>query len=361
MLEQILETTKELIRFRSTATRPEILHACADYVANFFADTSLHVEKVVHNNIPSILVTKNTKEPKVVLCGHFDVVDGIDEQFEPTIDGDIMKGRGAFDMKSGVATMMHIMKELAGTNHDVGLYLTGDEEIGGNSGVAYILNELGYKAQIALIPDGGNAVHKLIIKEKGILRVVLKAEGKSAHAAYLWRGDNAIDKLREALDTVQRLFLPVDQHPEDHWATTFNVGEISGGLAFNMVPKYAKAHCDIRVIETEKVEEIVQRIAAVLPEGVTYQVDLASDAAFNPPDHPLLQPFVETVKEHGREPEFFVTHGASDGRFFAAHNIPVIMCQPDGGDIHEEGEWVSIEGIKTYYEVVKDYLDKVAR
>lgn len=359
MIEQILKTTLDLMRFRSTANRSEELNKCADYVANFFRGTNLKVEKIVHNNIPSVIVTKNKKTPKVLLCGHFDVVDGTDEQFAPVIKEDKLYGRGSFDMKSGDAVMMHIMRSLADTDHDVGLVITGDEEIGGNSGVEYILNKLGYRPKVAVIPDGGNAVHKLITKEKGLLRIILKADGTTAHSAYLWRGENAINKLREALDAVEKLFTPVASHPEDHWVTTFNVGEITGGQAFNLVPKYAKAHCDIRIVETETGDEIIKKIAAVLPSGVSYEVDLVNNASYNRPDHELVEPFVESIKAHGLVPEFLVTHGASDGRFFGDLGIPVVMCQPDGGGIHEDGEWVSLQGIELYYKVVSDYLDRV--
>ena len=69
---------------------------------------------------------------------------------------------------------------------------------------------------------------------------------------------------------------------------------------------------------------------------------------------------MESVKAHGRTPEFLVTHGASDGRFFADLGIPVVMCQPDGGGIHEDGEWVSLGGIELYNTVLRDYLDRVS-
>lgn len=360
MIDNILQTTLDLMKYRSTANRTEELDKCADHIVNFFRGTNLKVQKIVHNNIPSVIVTKHNKSPKVMLCGHFDVVDGTDEQFEPIVKGDKLYGRGSFDMKSGDAVMMHIMRELADTDHDVGLVITGDEEIGGNSGVEYILNKLGYRAKVAVIPDGGTAVHKLITKEKGLLRIILKAEGTAAHSAYLWRGENAINKLRTALDEVEKLFTPVEAHPDDHWVTTFNVGEIVGGQAFNLVPKFAKVHCDIRIVETETGDEIIKKIASVLPEGVTYEVDLVNNASYNRPDHELVEPFVESVRAHGRTPEFLVTHGASDGRFFADLGIPVIMCQPDGGGIHEDGEWVSIKGIEMYYNVLLDYLNKVS-
>src|SRR3989339_346824 len=121
-----LQTLLDLIRFKTTHDRGTELQTCADYIASFFEGTGLTIERIVHSGVPSVVITKGTKTPRVFLSGHFDVVPADEDQFEPVIDGDKLFGRGAFDMKSGVAVMMHLMKAMAETSHDVGLMLTGD-------------------------------------------------------------------------------------------------------------------------------------------------------------------------------------------------------------------------------------------
>jgi succinyl-diaminopimelate desuccinylase len=66
------------------------------------------------------------------------------------------------------------------------------------------------------------------------------------------------------------------------------------------------------------------------------------------------------LKSHGRQAEFVLDHGSSDGRFFAEHGIPVIISQPDGANLHAPGEWVDTQAIVLYYKVLKSYVDTVA-
>lgn len=359
MYKELVALTEELLRFRSTADQPDALNACADFIGDYFSGTGLEVARSVANGIPSIVVSKQTKTPTVFLCGHFDVVPGNNEQFVPRIVGDRLYGRGALDMKSGVAAMMLLMKACAATKHDVGLMLTGDEEQGGWHGTGRLVEE-GYRSRVAIIPDGGEAIHRMVMKEKGVMRVSLHATGRSAHGSVPWKGGNAIMSLARVLDRVHETFLSWDAHPEDRWASTINIGHIQGGVAVNQVPAEATARCDIRYIPEDQPEEIVARIRAVLPEGITATQDLLQPPVFVRADDPFVTPFADVVRAHGREPLPVFAHGSSDARFFAAHHIPVIMSQPDGAGHHGPEEWVHVPAIEEYYRVLEAYLDRVA-
>lgn len=359
MQNDLFQTLVELVRFKSTYDRPAELHACADYIASFFEGTDLVVDRIVYNGVPSVVVTKGTKTPRVFLSGHFDVVPADEDQFEPVVEGDQVFGRGVFDMKSGVVVMMHVMRELAKTPHDVGLMLTGDEEIGGYNGTK-ILMEQGYRAEVVVVPDGGEAVHQLIAKEKGILRVTLRASGKSAHASRIWKGDNAIERLCDAVMAVRGVFVSLEEHPEDHWVTTASVGIIQAGKAINQIPGVAEASYDIRFTEHETPDAILARIQAVLPEHVELLVTLNESNTFVAMDHPLVVPYAKAIEHHGRPFVVSLGHGASDGRHFAEQGIPFVMSQPDGGNHHGPGEWVSLSAVQLYADVLKTYLDEVA-
>ncbi|TAL51028.1 M20 family peptidase [Patescibacteria group bacterium] len=358
--EELLQTTKELIAFQTTEDQSGQLRACANYIADFFSETGLTIERFEHEGIPSIVVTKGTKTPTVFLSGHFDVVPGDPEQFVPTVQGEKLFGRGAMDMKSGDAAMMHLMRDLAQTNHSVGLMLTGDEEIGGFNGTAKLL-EAGYLSKVAIIPDGGEAVHLVMKSQKGILRLTLTAHGVNAHGSMPWLGENAIDRLIQVLPMVEDQFLDLEKHPADHWVTTLNVGRIQGGLATNQVPNTATAHFDIRFPETDSPDQIETRIQSVLPEGIEAVFSVLGPPVAVAVDHDLARLFLDAIRKGGREPQWGVEHGASDGRFFAEYGTLVLISQPDGGNLHAPGEWVHIPSIKFYYDVLKTYLDKVAR
>lgn len=358
-INQLLETTKDLIRLRTTEDRPDALNACANYIEHFFKDTGLTVERFEIEGVQSVVVTKGTKTPTVFLSGHFDVVPGADEQFEPRVEGDRLYGRGALDMKSGDAVMMHLMRDLAETDESVGLMLTGDEEIGGFNGVAKLV-EMGYLASAVVIPDGGEAVHKVISKEKGILRATLRASGVNAHGSMPWQGDNAISKLAQAITAVESLFVSLSEHPDDHWVTTVNTGTIKGGEATNQVPHEALATLDIRFTEEDDPMDLIKKIEAALPEGVVSEASVLASMVNVPLEHEMVTPFVDALAAQGRSAEWTLDPGASDGRFFAERNIPVIISQPDGANLHAPGEWVHIPSIKLYYDVLKDYLQRVS-
>jgi succinyl-diaminopimelate desuccinylase len=360
-LEEIQTLTKNLISCRSVADKPDQIIHCLDLIEEALSDLASKdwiFSRLDFEGHPSLAITKANKSPKVLLCGHIDVVEGKDDQFKPKIDGDKLYGRGALDMKSGVAVLVIAFREAANKNYDVGLMVTSDEEMGGFHGTQALL-QAGYSCQVALLPDGGNAVNKIVHKAKGVLWIELEAQGKSAHASVPWQGENAIQKLMAAIDTMQSIFPAVEIHGADHWAATCNIGLIQGGSGTNQVPASAIAHCDIRYTEHDTPDNLVTLIQNSLPDGVVVRQTLTAPMTYTPLENEFVQSFMQALREQGCEPEIAVDHGSSDARFFSERKIPVIVCQPDGQGHHGDNEWVSLNGIKDYYETVKKFLDKV--
>jgi len=263
-------------------------------------------------------------------------------------------------MKSGNAVMMALMRDFADTSHDVGLMLTGDEEIGGMHGTPLLL-EQGYSCDAVIIPDGGEAVENLITKGKGILKVTFSAEGRAAHGSLPWKGRNALILLIEALQRAQTLFVPLTEHPRDHWVTTMNTATMHAGNAFNQVPGLAVAECDIRFTEQEQLDSLIERLKENVPREIRVTTEILAQPFAVSPEHPLVRAFIETLRALHLTPRYTQDHGASDGRFFANRGIPVLISQPDGGDAHGPEEWVSLDGIERYYGVLRKYLDRVAQ
>lgn len=351
----LLELTKQLIRFRSTANRPDQLLACADFIADFFSDTVLQVKIIDSNGIPSVLVTRAHANPEILLAGHFDVVEGDDAQFNPHVTADnYLHGRGAFDMKSGVAAQMFIMKELADSDNNLGLLLTGDEENGGFNGSGYVVEKYNLRPKVVLLPDGGNKINNIVEKEKGLLRIMFKAQGVAAHGSRPWSGVNAIELLMNSLDRIKNsLFNKIDR---DNWHNTFNIGTIQGGTAVNAVPAFAEAHCDIRTIEDTNHNECVAELQKILPPEVGMETTFAVPAVRLPRDSFAALIYLDCLRQLGYEPAFVSTHGASDSRFFAARGSVVLMSQPSGYDHHGAEERVAVDTIEKYYQLLKLFI-----
>ncbi|MBD3281697.1 M20/M25/M40 family metallo-hydrolase [Candidatus Uhrbacteria bacterium] len=359
-INEILKISQDLIRIKSTKDRPQDIGLCLDYAEKCLKDTSLTIKRFESNGVPSLVATKSgTKAPKIFLNGHLDVIEAHDKQFEPKIEDGKLIARGASDMKSAVAIMLVLMKELH-TTHDIGLMLVGDEESGGFNGTKYLLDQ-GYTCQAAIIPDGGTAIQNIMHKAKGAMWVELTATGQAAHASRPWQGENAINKLLLAIDRVHNLFLNPTKHSDDHWATTCNIGNIRGGDSANVVPSHAVAVCDIRHIENDNQQSILRRIQNSLPDGVTAKQTVEVESLFVKDDDPYLIAYQEAIRSIGREPRLCLDHGASDARFFGARGIPTLISVPDSGGNHTENEWVSINALEDFAKMLKYFLNKITK
>ena len=354
---EVVNLIKDLISFRSTADRVVELNKCATFIEHFFAGTNLEINRYEHNNVPSVVITKNSRTPKIFLAGHFDVVEGNDNQFKPFVDEARLYGRGSLDMKSGLGVLMFIMKELAETKDDIGLMITGDEEVGGMNGTKFLL-EQGYRSQVVVLPDGGMNPQTIISKEKGFLRIKLNSVGIPAHSSRPWLGKNAFDSLLEAINNIKKIFTPLSEHPEGNWVHTFNIGKISGGATFNQVAAEASAELDIRYTEEITLPELYKKISLAAGEEVNAELVLSGAMTRLDRDNQLVKNYVSSLNDLGMEAIFSATHGSSDARHFAEYNIPVIMSQPQGGNHHAVGEWVEISSLQTYYDLIKSYIKK---
>lgn len=357
--KQIIKTLTELVSFRTTASRLDELHACAAYLERFFADTSLATELYIHDDIPSLMVTKHTKKPKVLLYGHFDVVEGKEEQFTIRKKNSRLYGRGTLDMKSGVAIFLHILKKYHSTTHDIGLMLVGDEETGGFNGVKKLL-DIGYSADVVLMPDGGLSPQHIVQKEKGLLHLRLIAKGVASHAAYPWLGKNAINLLLTAIANIQKIFEPLRKHPKDHWRSTISISTLTAGKTINKIPAEAESCIDIRITDEWTPKKILTTIRTLLPKGVEVTELISTPSVSYHVENHISDPYISILKELGFRPKYQCAHGASDARHFAKKNIPVLMSQPSGANHHGDNEYVDIPSLSTYHSLVCSYIEKVS-
>ena len=170
MLQKIIELTNTLIRFKTTEDSPSLVEAI-DYIENYLREYPLVIKSYFRQGKPSLVITfRESKEIDFFLNGHLDVVDAKANDFEPRLEeGGKLYGRGSSDMKGPLAAMIVLMMDLSqlepNKRPDIGLMIVSDEEIGGEAGTYYLLNEEGYRSKACLIPDGGNNFD-IIIKEK---------------------------------------------------------------------------------------------------------------------------------------------------------------------------------------------------
>jgi succinyl-diaminopimelate desuccinylase len=363
MKEAIGTLLEELLKFRTVSKETSELKKIIDYVESLFSHPSFRKYRYIRNNKPSLVVSfTDTKNPKVLFVGHLDVVDAEPDQFIPRREGDRIYGRGALDMKGPDAVMIQLFLSMAegDKTYPAALMLTTDEEVGSFDGVAYLVEEEGWRADFAIIPDGGENF-SLIVEGKGVAHIRIKSTGKSAHGSEPWKGDNALDKLIALYDKIKSNFPEEPCGDPEHWHNTISLGKLTGGDSINRIPDSAEMGLDIRFVSPWTVSQIVEMVEGEVKgiPGLSMEVLSTGEVMSTPKDHPLIKTFREAAEEVlGEEPSYSRVHGATDGRFFSQKNIPVVITYPVGDNIHGKNEWVDLNSLVKLYNIFEKFLDK---
>jgi len=358
-MQEIVELTKELIRFKTMHKNPEEILRCAGFIENYFKDHDIACKRVEHAGIPSILVLPAGKTVPVLLMSHIDVVAAPPELFEPVEKDGKLFGRGSIDDKYAVALSMVLVKEhigrlrKTGTGPDdlpFGVLITGDEEIGGANGAKKTLAMVDAEFCIAL--DGGS-IEKIVVKEKGIWRLKLIARGKTAHGARPWLGENAIEKLVEDYALIKPFFDPPADSGAEHWHRTLNFSIIRAGKSLNQVPDYAEALFDIRYTETDNLDSLLEQMREAIHGEL---LEESREPLFRGGNSPYLDLLLKIADKTGTE----AAHGASDARFLSDYGIKGIVWGANGDMTqHAPDEHVNIASIRALYDILDDFMEKI--
>ncbi len=339
----------------STAANPkglqEVLAIVKDELKGEFP-----IEEFVSKGIPSILIrntTESTRNFKIILNAHLDVVPGKEGDFTPKEKDGKLYGRGAYDMKAAAAVMVYLFKDLAKTvSYPIALQLVTDEEVGGFHGVSHQIDE-GVRGEFVISGECGSNL-RIIHKAKGIVWLKLHARGVTAHSAYLWRGSNALVKLHKALAILHELF----PHPESaQWVTTMNLAKIeTSNTTFNHVPDDARAFLDIRFTEGTK-ETMVEKIKNALPDDIDIEVLLGSAPHTVSPDNTQIMALTKAIEQvTQKKAQLGGSHAQSDLRHFTSVGCPGVEFGIAGEHQHGDEEWVNIKSLEDYYTILKTYL-----
>ena len=180
-MEEIITLTQDLIRFKTTHSQPDEIQRCASFIEAYLKKCGADYQRLDHNNIPSLIVMPQNNIAPILLMSHIDVVDGSDDLFNPCLKDNALYGRGSIDDKYAAALSLVLVKnhlkqlrKNGKTQNDLpfGVLITADEEIGGANGARKALEKI--KAEFCIALDGGS-LKKIVIKEKGIIKLKLVA------------------------------------------------------------------------------------------------------------------------------------------------------------------------------------------
>lgn len=356
-----MDLIKELIRFPSHSNEPLKIFELIAFIKSYFASHEITVAEYVIDGLPCIvLTTENTKHPHILLSGHIDVVPS-STLYIASIEGDLLYGSGAMDMKGGVACMMAVMKYFASKKDapSLGLMLTSDEEIGGN-GTRKLLQQHNYHADFCIVGEGRHR-YDLVNREKGVFAISVSLKAQAFHSAYPWKGRNVLEDLMRFCLNVKAHFPRV----RDGWVPTVSVTamNVRSGHEMNTIPGEVDAVLFFRLTGNKRWnrEKILGLIKSLAPSAEIKEL-VYGDGFFMDPDNPNLKLLKNIAQEvTGKRMHFDDNHGASDVRFFAQNNIPAAILGPVGKDHHTPNESVSISSMVTHFEVLKRFIDEESK
>jgi succinyl-diaminopimelate desuccinylase len=318
--------------------------------------------------------------PHITFAGHTDVVPPGDEAawsvgaFSGEVKDGFLYGRGAVDMKGGIACSVAAVLQYLGDHGgkpdgSISFLITGDEEDVSVNGTIKLLQWVGARGEkfdhcVLGEPSNQETMGDCIkIGRRGSQSGTLYVEGRQGHVAYPHRASNPVPD-------ISRLITALSDEPLDAGSAQFQASNLEftsvdvGNSAFNVIPGQARARFNIRyndrhtreslreLVETRLAKAAGNRIKAhIVWEPSNSNVFVTKPGAFTD----LAVAAIEAVT--GRKPDLSTTGGTSDARFIASY-CPVIEFGLVGQTMHQIDERASVSDMETLTKIYRGILDR---
>ena len=368
----MIELLQKLIRIKSISPADM---GCFDLIEDELKKLNFQCERINYQNVENLYATIGHSGKLFCYLGHTDVVPSGPEEkwiyppFSGTIDGDILYGRGAADMKSSVAAFLEAAKDFINTNEKLNfrlaILLTSNEEGTSKDGfIDKIIKKMIDNNEIidfCLVgePTSSEKVADCArIGRRGSLGGCLKIYGKQGHVAY---PEKVINPILLSGELISKLKSKIWDNGNDAFdPTSFQISNISSGTgAHNVVPGELELTFNFR-FSTESTEESLKSEFESILNNLGLDYDLDWDLNGNPyyTKEDFFKEIVSNSSEEvtGYRPELNAKGGTSDGRFVAAMNTEIVELGPVNKSIHQIDEHVSISELWKLKDIYKKIL-----
>ena len=365
----VISLTRKLLGF-DTMNPPGQERPCAAYLGRLLEhggfDTRLYELGEGRANLMARLPGLSDMEP-ICFTGHIDTIPlgatlWTRDPFKGETDGDRIYGRGASDMKGGVAAMvmagLHVARLPKG-RAGITLVITAGEETGcdGAYSLASNGNALGRAGAVVVGEPTSNFP---MVGHKGALWIEAKAVGVAAHGSMPDKGVNAIYKAARAVKKLEAFDFGAVPHPL-LGSPTLNVGTIRGGINFNSVPDYALIGIDIRTIPNQSNQAVFEKLSSYLGEEFELNRIIDVEGIATDPHHEWVQEVFSVMEPHLKErPEARGLTYFTDASVLtpALGNPPTLILGPGEPEMaHKTDESCSISRIEaaseSYQEIIR--------
>ena len=347
---------------------------CQDYIVGRLQGLNFKEERLNFNDTQNLWLKRGNEKPLFTFLGHTDVVPPgpleawVSPPFEPTIRDGKLYGRGAADMKGGIASFMTAVERFVAKYPDhagsIGILLTSDEEGTATNGVVKVMEvfeQRQEKIDWCLVgePSSDKKMGDVIrVGRRGSLCAKLTVIGIQGHVAYPELADNPIHSFAPAL---KELTEEVWDHGNVFFPpTSLQVSNINSGTgAENIIPGSAEVQFNLRFC-TELNEDIIKQRTCAILDKYDFKYDLQWRLSGNPfltekgalidATHAAIKTVTgfETLDDTGG--------GTSDGRFIAPTGAQVLELGPLNESIHKINEHVAVEDLEILSAIYEQIL-----
>ncbi len=358
-----LELLKQLIACPSLTPNDA---GCQDIISNRLKELGFFIEILHYGDVTNLWARHGERAPLVVFAGHTDVVPPgplhawDSDPFTPTERAECLYGRGAADMKSGLAAMIVAAENFVRSNPtyvdrgSIAFLITSDEEghsnLNGTKKVVETLMQRNETIDYCIV--GEASCDKLLgdqirVGRRGSLSGKLNVFGKQGHVAYPQLVQNPIHLIAPAITELSATTW--DHGNEFFPPTSFQISNIHSGTgAGNVVPGVLEMLFNFRFSTESSVENLQKRVVKIL-EKYKLNFDLQWEHSGNPfltKRGKLITASQQAIKElTGLDPLLSTAGGTSDGRFIAPTGAEVIEFGPCNASVHQINEHVKIADV----------------
>lgn len=371
-----IELLKSLMRCRSVT--PEDA-GCQKILAERLTALGFKCEFMPFADVSNLYARRGDTGPVLCFAGHTDVVpagaesDWSSPPFAPTLRDGMLYGRGAADMKSGLAAMIVALEEFITDNPEHGgslaVLITSDEEGRASDGTLRVVETLKARGEhidwcVLGEPSSETRLGDTVrIGRRGSLSGILRVRGVQGHVAYPQLADNPIRRFAPLLAELHSI--EWDQGNDYFPPTSFQFVDLQAGIGFpNVTPAELTARFNFRYSTEWTYQTLQTRVEALFA---------AHDMNYNLQWHLSGEPFLTAagklitavstaVEEHtGKAPVLSTGGGTSDGRFIAPAGTDVVELGPVNASIHKTDEHVSIADVVTLASMYRRIMELLLR
>jgi acetylornithine deacetylase len=347
-------------------------------IASFTADWLKYagLEVYTHEPIPGrpnvVGVARGRGEGRsLMLNGHVDTVGagGMPDPFQPRIENGRLYGRGAYDMKGGLAACMAAAAAAVRLNlkGDVILTAVMDEEFAG-VGTLDILNH--YRADAAIVAEFTEL--ELVLAHRGFVWLEVETVGTAAHGSRPELGVDAIVKMGRVLVEIEQLDRRLRGTPSHKWlgSGSLHASLIEGGQELSSYPERCLLSVERRTIPGEEPEAVEAELQEILDklarEDPTFRATVRRRLERPPLETPESENIIEVMKSAGikvmgREPQLKGVPFWTDAASLWSAGIPSVLFGPSGAGAHSVEEWVDLESVAVCAEVFTETAREFCR